>query len=182
MRNQIKIIGSFVGIAAFVAVIQGCGSSSSSPSLGSSLSGLDQLPSASQMLGSSSGSSVSYGVLKNPMPGMNIALQVSGTPPKLKELDTTNVDTYFWNGLVAAINTAGTATSSQANQFWGSVNGGPAGHGGCFMAQSVGESFGRILQSATSQCYMKRMPAAVQGSQLPEARRALSFSRERRIA
>lgn len=161
-----------VGLAASL-IASGCGSSSSS---GLSINGLDQIPSAKGIVSSSSGSSIGRAAV-----GRNASLQsTSGTPPLLVDLSSSNVDQYFFNGVVSSINDSSwTGLSSGAkqdlaNNFWGSVEGGPGGNGACFMAQSVGESIGRMLESATSLCYMKNIPGvsgvtiepAIEGSAL----------------
>lgn len=123
---------------------------------GASVSSLSQLPDPASMVSTSTSST-----------GMSFAT-ISGTAPLMMNLKT-DADTYFWNGLVAKIG-AGSWSSltlserqNDAHSFWGGVNGGPAGQGGCFMAQNTAQVFGRLLESAGSSCYMKNMPNAASG-------------------
>lgn len=81
---------------------------------------------------------------------------VSGTPPILADIDESNVDTYFWDGLLAEISAAGSATQEQANAYWG-------GEGRCRMAQATGFSFQEMLSAGISLCYMKNAPEASSG-------------------
>jgi len=151
-----KAVGITVGLAAGL-IASGCGSDASS---GLSINGLDKIPSAKGIVSSSSGGSIARSAR-----GRNMSLQsTSGTPPLLVDLSESNVDQYFFNGVVGTINggswgglTSG-AKTELANNFWGSVDGGAGGNGACMMAQSVGESIGRMLESATSLCYMKNIP------------------------
>jgi len=139
----------------------GCGSNSAATL---AINGLNQIPSAKGIVNSSSSA------IGRSVRGRSAALQsTSGTPPLLVDLSSSNVDQYFFNGVVAQINGSGWSglstdgKQSLANQFWGSTDGGPGGNGACFMAQSVGESIGRMLESATSLCYMKGIPTASGG-------------------
>ena len=140
----------------------GCGSDDAG---GLAITGLSQIPSASGLLKGNAATSASLFTIDGQGIRAGLSLQqVIGTPPNLVDLDwdatalsQSDPDQIFWNGLVSTINGAGTATNDQAQKFWGQVDGGPAGQGGCYMAQSVGESVSRILSSSGSQCYMKEM-------------------------
>lgn len=140
------------------AMGSGCGSSSSSDSGLSDVS-LSSIPSASTMVKTNSSSAF--------LDRMgNGSFAVSGTAPVVTDLKA-NVDAYFFGGLIAEINAAGSLTQEQkstySNKFFGQTDGGPSGQGGCFMAQSVGEAFGRMLEAGTSQCYMKNAAKAGSG-------------------
>lgn len=129
-------------IVGFVLGPIGCGSSSNTPSSASATS-ISELPSVSTLVATDSSSP-------------SIIKAVSGTPPVLKDISESNVDTYFWNGLLATITAAGSATSSQISSYW-------QGEGACRMAQTVGYAFQNILQGGTSLCYMQNMPNAANG-------------------
>jgi hypothetical protein len=146
--KSIMIASAICGISA------GCGSSdSASTSAALSSVGLSQLPSAASMVSQNSSSSAVIGDRDG------VGYSVTGTAPLVSALKA-NADTYFWNGLVATINgkNVNAITTAERNQFWGGVNGGPGGQGACAMAQSVGESFGRMIESGGSLCYMKNIP------------------------
>lgn len=161
MKKQTYVMGS-IALSAMIAM-SACSkkteSTTSTDALGSSLTGLDQLPSVSAMVTTNAASSSALAGR------IGTVAAVSGTAPLLVDLGSgTAVDTYFFNGLVSTINTAQAATQAQANQFFGQdTNGGPSGQGGCMMAQSVGENLGRMLQSGTTACYMKNIPNAATG-------------------
>ncbi len=116
-----------------------------------SISSLTDIPDAQDMFKTNSAASASL------IPALKA---VSGTPPLLTSITPANADTYFWNGAAAAI-AGGTATPDQENAFWGEMNGEPAGEVACRMAQTTGYTMQGILQSATSLCYMKGMPDAI---------------------
>ncbi len=161
---------ALTALSAVPLAISGCAnSSSSSGSTGATISsvGLDSLPSASSMVATNSGGTSSRvrhnGRLENASVGANVPLVTS-----LKA----NADADFWNGLVATIEGFSSGPGAgyyHANiyplsqEFWGEVDGGPGGNGACYMAQSVGESFGRMLENGTSMCYMKNIPEAASG-------------------
>lgn len=167
VKKHFTIFGFAVVAIVGIIALGRCGGSSSSS--GVSVSGLNQVPNSSTMVGTS-GSSIARGLIKNYFP---INLQtISGTPPDVDSLTTANVDTYFFNGVVATINgysngdwTALSTTAKQtlANQFWGSTTDGPAGNGGCFMAQGTAEAIARVIGAGNSGCYMKGMSAAASG-------------------
>ncbi len=146
-----------IGILASLPACGSSGSSSSSDSGGSgdgtsqvTVSSLTDIPSLTDIVASSSSQSSSA----------RIHSAVSGTPPILQDIDATSADTYFWNGLVATINTAGSvASDEQAGEFWD-------GEGSCRMAQNVGYSFQNIQQAGTSLCYMKNAPEASSGTSI----------------
>lgn len=142
--------------AVFVIVFSSCSSDS-----GSSLSdvSLSSLPSSSSMLAGNG----TYGI-SNSRGGINLQ-SVSGTPPNLKDLTSTNALSYFWNGVVATINTAGSCSASNRNKFWGQDTSTPGGggHGACMMAQGVGEALSRMMEGASTMCYMKGITTATSG-------------------
>lgn len=137
-----------LGLMSALSLVAACGGAG-----GGSISSLSQLPDASSMVATSTSSTA-----------LSLA-SVSGTAPLITDLKS-SADQYFWNGLVATINGYSSyqdLTYSVANQFWGGVAGGPSGQGGCFMAQNTAQVFGRLMDSASSACYMKGMPKAESG-------------------
>ncbi|MBU1917655.1 hypothetical protein KKF63_06000, partial [bacterium] len=146
--NKISFIFLFFFILVF-AVNCGGGSSggdNNNDTGNSTISSLDDIPDVTSIV-NGGGSSASLSALMK---------AVSGTPPKLADIDEDNADTYFWNGLIADINTNG-ATAEDAEAFWD-------GEGACRMAQEVGYSFQNISQNGTSLCYMKNAPQAASGT------------------
>jgi hypothetical protein len=142
---------SFLVLSIGMVGIIGCGGGG-----GASVSSLSQLPDPQGMVSTSSSTT-----------GLSRAT-VSGTAPLITALKA-DADTDFWNGLIAQINDASFSSldtetkRTKARQFWGGQVSGPSGQGGCFMAQNVGQVFGRMLESGTSACYMKNMPSASSG-------------------
>lgn len=136
-----------LGLATGLAV-SSCGSSGSSGSSTSSTtaSSMDQLPETSTLF-SADGASSSESVIKS------LTKAVSGTPSKLKTFTSSNADTIFWNGLLATITSANSATQPQIDAYWD-------GMGACRMAQGVGYSFQQIMSAGTSLCYMQKVPSA----------------------
>lgn len=127
----------------------GCGSSggsSESSTASTTASSIDQLPATSTLF-SADGTSASESVLRG------LTKAVSGTPAKLNTFSATNADTIFWDGLLATITSAGSATASQIDSYWD-------GMGSCRMAQAVGYSFQQIMQAGTSLCYLQNVPSA----------------------
>lgn len=110
--------------------------------------GLVSLPSMSHALASRGGAA-----------GLVTAAAVVGSPPTLVEIAAGDPTSIFWEaGLVAAI-AAGTPTQNQCNDFWaGQTDGASAGLGACRMAQSLAQSFGKVMQSDNSVCYMRNVP------------------------
>lgn len=151
---------------ATALVASGCGKedeSSSTTSTKLTSVSLAGLPSASSMVKSTT-SAVDLNEFQNS------SMAVTGTAPLLTGLSSTDVDTVFYNGLLATINTSTTWNAKSASQkreimsqFWGGSGSGPGGSGACRMAQSVGESLSRMLRSAASACYMKGMTKAKTG-------------------
>lgn len=155
---------------SLIFLLQGCGSGSGSAGLGSV--SLNSLPSVSGIVSSSG----TYGVNSiADLRGMKLQ-NVEGVPPYLLYIDTSaKVDTFFFNGLIETITDNGSATADEAQEFFGSTDDGPSGQGGCRMAQSVGESIGRMLQSGTSTCYMKGATRAANGITVTGAEKATLF-------
>ncbi len=154
-KNRFLVLVISLSMGVFAV---SCGKKSSTESsAASALSSvnLSSLPSLSDMAKSNSAAALAS--------SLDSYLAVSGTPPTIASLTDANADTYFWNGMVAAINTAQVATASQKAQYWGGVDAGVGGQGACYMSQMVGESFGHMLQAGTSMCYMKNMPTATGG-------------------
>ncbi len=86
------------------------------------------------------------------------SLDVSGTPPQLKDIQTDGAQNVFWKaGVIDDINT-GAPTADSCNQFFGQVDGKSSGYAGCYMAQSVAQGFSNILTTTNSLCYMQSMP------------------------
>ena len=86
------------------------------------------------------------------------SLDVSGTPPQLKDIQTLGAQNVFWKaGVIADIN-SGAPTADSCNQFFGQVDGKSSGYAGCYMAQSVAQGFSNILETTSSLCYMQSMP------------------------
>lgn len=150
---------------SIAALLVGCSSSNNGQSLSSAISGLDSLPSVASMVKGSgvNGSYANYQA--HSFTHYPLSLHVSGTPPLLTEITDSTVNKYFWNGLITTINntSASNITEEMRSQFYGSTVGGPGGHGTCFQAQSVGESFDRMLEAGTSLCYMRNVPKASSG-------------------
>ena len=91
--------------------------------------------------------------------GTTQAADVVGTPPTLVDVANGDPSQIFWRpGVVAAIG-GGTATPGQCAEFWaGQSDGVSAGLGACRMAEDLAQSFGRIVQSENSLCYMRNVP------------------------
>jgi hypothetical protein len=148
-----------------------CGSDDDNPttntgnSLSSNLKTISNLPATTEIFNSNSGSAK---ILDKRL------YAVSGTAPNLKDISSTNADSYFWNGLVAAINNAQSATEEQRQQFFGEQDGGPGGEGACRMAQNVGFSMEPIIQSGISACMMKNIPTASSGVSIDDTSIAAS--------
>ncbi len=127
--------------------LSACGSGGSGVG-GDSLSGvgLGDLPSASEMVGTSdSATSLSRALVS----GEEFA-------PLVTELSD-DPDQYFWNGLIAEINGDGYVyNDDDRDDYW-------AGRGLCWMAQGFTQSFSNVLQAGTSVCYMKNFPNASSG-------------------
>lgn len=171
-----KSLLSFWIISAAFGILgsQGCGSNSTEGNVdtGLSVNSLSALPSVDQMLSvAASGSSTSLSANQSTSLSSIRAFAVSGTPPVLSDINDSNADAYFWEGLIAQINNLEVDPSDVAVQadFW-------EGEGSCRMASNVAQSLGNIAQSGTSTCYMSNAPrvlgedAIVSGtvSSLPE--------------
>ncbi len=162
-KVRISIAISALWVALFI--IARCGSSSTSASLSTALAGLDSLPSVASMVKGSGVNGTYANLESHSFANYPISLHVSGIPPLLTEITSAKVDTYFWNGLINTIKNTSAAniTDEMRNKFYGGVTGGPGGHGTCFQAQSVGESFDRMIEAGTSMCYMRKVPKAATG-------------------
>ncbi len=146
----------FFGIVTVVIVglLAGCGGGVSGTVAAEGVSSsatatkLSQLPSFNTLTQTSTSSNLAV--------GKSLAKTVSGTPPLLNTISADNVDTYFWNGLLATLKNASTVTTDQEAAFW-------QGSGACWMAQSVGYSFQDVLSAGTALCYMKNAPSLASG-------------------
>ncbi|RME59300.1 MAG: hypothetical protein D6780_05285 [Candidatus Dadabacteria bacterium] len=84
---------------------------------------------------------------------------VSGTPPTISDLANGQVDAadvFFRSGVLDAI-TAGTPSTTQCDEFWGSdsQDGLSGGMTACYMTEGVGLSFEQVLQGTVSTCYLQ---------------------------
>ncbi len=125
---------------------QGCDSASNA---GLNLNSITQIPQTTEMVtGSNSTASTSLAA-----PDSNLTnFAVSGTAPRLSSINSTNVDTYFWNGLITQINNleVDPGDPAVAQAYF-------EGEGTCYMAQNVMFSFANIQQNATTLCYMQNL-------------------------
>jgi hypothetical protein len=112
--------------------------------------GLAKLPSVSNTLAGHGGRT---------RRGHLVSEDVVGTPPALVDIPGMSIKDLFWQpGVIDAI-ANGSPTPEQCGQFYyGSHDGDSGGMGACQMTESVGYSFGNIIQGDTSLCYMKRFP------------------------
>ncbi len=108
---------------------------------------LTKIPDASNILKSAIGAS-RFGISA-----------VSGTPPTLPEIASSEASSMFWRSGVVDTIATGTPTETQCGEFFsGIVDGESGGYSACYMTQGVGYSMGSIAQSGTSLCYMKNFP------------------------
>lgn len=141
-------------VAVILAVlVSGCGSSggsSGSSTNSATADSLSDLPATSTL--------VNGGGAAASLSAKSVGKAVTGTPTLLKNITSSNVDTYFWNGLLATIgNTAAASiTEAQRTAYW-------QAEGACRMAQTVGFSFQHVLTGGTSLCYMQNAPSAANG-------------------
>ena len=147
MKHITKVAFGFLSLLLGIFFI-GCGGSSGTSTTASSTSvnSIDDLPNTETFVATTATTSLNASLSK----------AVTGTPPLLTSISSSNADDYFWNGLLATITTAGSATQSQIDSYWD-------GEGACRMAQAVGYSFQNMLQGGTSLCYMQNMPACSNG-------------------
>jgi hypothetical protein len=91
--------------------------------------------------------------------GQVVGAAVIGTPPALVQIPGQSIKDLFWQpGVVDAI-ASGSATPEQCSQFFtGTHDGDSGGMGACHVAESVGYSFGDVVEGDRSFCYMKRFP------------------------
>lgn len=147
-KTSVLLALSFMAVTGFSGCSGGSGGAAATGETSStSVGSIADLPDVSTLVATSSSSSLSALSSKD---------AVTGTPPLLKDISSSNADTYFWDGLIATINAASSVTQAQADAFW-------IGEGHCRMAQTVGYSFQNVLQGGTSLCYMKKMPASPNG-------------------
>lgn len=146
------VVIGLVGSLSFYGCGSSGGSSGSSTTSTSSTdaNSLSDLPTTSTM--------VNGGGTSSSLSAKSLAKAVTGTPPLLKDITTSNIDTYFWNGLLATLDAtdAASITAAQRAAFW-------QGEGACRMAQAVGYAFQNLLQAGTSLCYMQNAPSAANG-------------------
>lgn len=147
-KHLIYIMGA-LGLMILTSCSSSSTSTGTSTTTGSSsgVTSLSQLPELTDMVSSSSESSASIS---------GALFAVSGTAPALSDIAADDIDTLFWNGLLAELADATEFTSDQINDFWN-------GEGACRMAQEVGYSFQNLSQAGTSMCYMKNAPLASSG-------------------
>lgn len=146
-RSSLSIVG---GIFAAIFFLAGCGDSGSSGGTSgtsgstAAVGSMDDLPDVSTLVSTSASGSLSALSAKD---------AVSGTAPLLKDINASNINTYFWDGLITTLTgtAVGAITQSQAESFW-------KGEGSCRMAQAVGHSFQNILQGGTRASVTCRMP------------------------
>lgn len=112
----------------------------------STFTDISDLPSANGIVKSNSSVAASSSA-------RNSRLAVSGTPATMGEISSseTNIDNYFFGGVVAQINQAGSATDTQRREFW-------EGQGICRLGQTVAENVGRTIEGGMSLCYMQKVP------------------------
>ncbi len=106
----------FFAVPLLSIIATGCGSSSSSSSStgGGAVSSVSiaNLPSASSMITTNSSSS-NFSPRSGEPYTIHSVRSVSGTAPVLSSITNTNVDTYFWNGLLTFM-----AKLSQELEVW----------------------------------------------------------------
>jgi len=178
MKSKSLFALASLGLAG--VLLNGCGSSTngggSATDLASALTDLSSIPDASTMVRSngrdsySTASRAPFQILTHNFDFRDVI----GEPPIVKDISAGNFDGYFWNGLVTQINSysneAWNALESStklnlANQFWGQDTStpGPGGHGSCNMAMSTVEALARMMDGATTMCYMKNIPNVTTG-------------------
>ncbi len=130
--------------------LNGCGGSSGGSTTAASADSLSDLPATSTLVtGGSASASIS---------AKSVGKAAAGTPPLLKDISSSNIDTYFWNGLLATLYSTDVSaiTEAQSTAYW-------QGEGACRMAQAVGYAFQNISTGAISLCYMQNAPLAANG-------------------
>jgi hypothetical protein len=104
---------------------------------------------------------VSAAFASNGTQGADVAssADVVGTPPTLVDIVHGDASQLFWRpGIVAAV-AGGTATPAQCAEFSGTQTDGlSAGINACRLAETLAQSFGRVLESEGSLCYMRELP------------------------
>lgn len=154
MKSILNIAAVAITVVTFglVGCGSGSGSSTSSTSSGTSVDSLTDIPSVSTLVnGGSSASSSESASLKS------MSKAVTGTAPLLLSINSaTTADTYFWGGLVATINSQGSATAQERTAFWN-------GEGSCRMFQNAGMAFQNIQSAGSSLCYLQNVPNAAAG-------------------
>lgn len=154
MKNKFRYVSCrflvSVGILTSLAGYIGCGkaTTSSGGDVAAALKGLQDIPSVANMVKENTAVQSGYR-------GLRLANRyaVSGTPPTAKALvdSATLVDSSFFNGSVAAIVAAQSATQTQANDYW-------QGQTACWLYQGALEGLARMIEQGTSLCYMKNVP------------------------
>jgi|GEM_PF-1932437 len=89
----------------------------------------------------------------------------SGTPPTIVSLGDSSIKETFWApGFIDEVNSAGSLTQSQCEQFFGlGTDGESGGFLSCNLAQNVAHSFEIILQGEVSMCILRAMASAQSG-------------------
>lgn len=140
-RKKQNVLIVTAAVAGFSSLFGACSkkSETTTDSTGASVSGLSSIPDLTTLIQTNSSTSTARIAGK-----VRDIAAVSGTAPLVSALKA-NALQYFWNNSVSC------SSQQTAGNFW-------EGMGKCHMAQSVGESFGRMLEAGTSMCYMKNIP------------------------
>lgn len=155
----------FIFISLLISIFSGCGSSQETdvPDTHEGaviIRTLVQIPTVSELLTVSETTDSS----------VNIPKEVSGTPPYAIDIDETNMDEYFWNGLLSEITADGEITSiDQADGFW-------QGLGACNALNSFVHSFSQVEDINTMFCFFKNMPNYPGAVELVEVPDGLTLS------
>lgn len=162
-KRYLGFISCFLMMGSTIVAGCGSGSGNTQSEEAVSVNSLSSLPGVDEMLSVASGSSSSLSARRSMSLSSMRSNVVSGTPPALSEINQSNSDTYFWNGLVAQINLYASSNGSEGQDpasaivresFW-------EGEGSCRMASNVAQSLGNIAQVSTSTCYMSNAPQAL---------------------
>ena len=154
--SKSRLFGLFVVMGVLALTAYGCngsGSSSDGGSVAASVDDLSDVPTVGDMLSVSTTSATvaDLAVSKSKtVSGINNVKQV-------KNITSSNADTYFWNGLVSQINSTGyTANATDAQDFI-------RGLGSCRMVHGAEYAFHAILDAGVSSCYMRSVPGVSSG-------------------
>src|SRR5438874_2225715 len=125
MRSLIRFLNYSILTLSAIFLSVGCGKNA-----GEALSAFNDISDLPSINGIVKSNSSALGVST----GRGARLAVSGTPATMKEIASSeaNIDNYFFGGVVAEINDAGSATEAQRREFW-------EGQGACRLGQTVAE-------------------------------------------